>query len=100
MKSDSSPDPKLPRILLAGHLPPPMSGIGTYYETLLGSSLPGRVNLQFIDTSARRRAGSETGRWSFSNLVSAIGDCVRFARAVVIHRPEICDIATTYGLSF
>ena len=86
--------------LLSGHLPPPMSGIGTYYQTLLGSSLPKRVNLRFIDTSARRRSGSETGRWSFSNMVSAVGDCVRFMRAAFIHRPEICHIATTYGLSF
>ena len=77
-----------------------MSGIGTYYQTLLGSSLPKYVNLRFIDTSARRRSGSETGRWSFSNVLSAMGDCVRFARAAFIHRPEICHIATTYGLSF
>jgi glycosyltransferase involved in cell wall biosynthesis len=58
------------------------------------------VNLQFIDTSSRQRPGSETGSWSFLNLVSAIGDCVRFARAVVFYRPEICHIATAYGLSF
>jgi glycosyltransferase involved in cell wall biosynthesis len=90
----------MPRVLLSGHLPPPMSGIGTYYQTLLNSSLPKRVNLQFIDTSARRRPGAKTGNWSFSNLVSAIGDCVRFSKAVVIHRPEICHIATAYGLSF
>ena len=100
MKSYSSPNAKKPRILLAGHLPPPMSGIGTYYETLLDSSLPGRVSLKFIDTSLRRRTGSETGRWSFSNLAAAIGDCIRFARAVVRHRPQICDVATSYGLSF
>jgi glycosyltransferase involved in cell wall biosynthesis len=90
----------MPRVLISGHLPPPMSGIGTYYQTLLGSSLPKRVNLQFIDTSSRRRPGSETGSWSFSNLASAIGDCARFARAVVIYQPEICHIATAYGLSF
>lgn len=56
--------------------------------------------MQFIDTSARRRPGAETGNWSFSNLVSAIGDCVRFSRLVVVFRPEICHIATAYGLSF
>jgi glycosyltransferase involved in cell wall biosynthesis len=100
MKADSSPITKLPRILLSGHLPPPMSGIGSYYETLLASSLPDRVSLKFIDTSSRRRSGSETGRWSFLNLTSAIGDCLRFAGAVVRHQPQICDIATTYGLSF
>jgi glycosyltransferase involved in cell wall biosynthesis len=77
-----------------------MSGIGTYYQTLLESSLPERVDLQFIDTSARRRPGSKTGKWSFSNLVSAIGDCVRFTQAVKAFRPEICHIATASGLSF
>ena len=58
------------------------------------------MNLQFIDTSSRRRPGAKTGNWSFSNLGSAIGDCIRFSKAVVIHRPEICHIATAYGLSF
>jgi glycosyltransferase involved in cell wall biosynthesis len=77
-----------------------MSGIGTYYETLLDSSLPRHVNLQFVDTSLRRRPGSETGKWEFSNLVSAVGDCIRFTRAVVVFRPEICHIATAFGLSF
>ena len=91
---------KSPRVLLAGHLPPPMSGIGSYYQTLLNSSLPRRVNLRFIDTSLRRRPGSETGKWSISNLVSAIGDGLRFTRAVVTYRPEICHIATSVGLSF
>jgi glycosyltransferase involved in cell wall biosynthesis len=32
--------------------------------------------------------------------VSAISDCVRFTRAVVVYRPEICHIATAFGLSF
>jgi glycosyltransferase involved in cell wall biosynthesis len=100
MKPATASDTKTPKVLISGHLPPPMSGIGTYYETLLGSSLPRRVSLQFIDTSARRRPGSTTGNWSFTNLVSAIDDCVRFTRAVVIYRPEICHIATAFGLSF
>ncbi len=77
-----------------------MSGIGTYYQTLLGSSLPKRVGLQFIDTSSRVRPGSETGSWSVSNLISAMLDCVRFTRAVLEYRPEICHIATAFGLSF
>jgi glycosyltransferase involved in cell wall biosynthesis len=99
MKSDSSSGIRKPRVLISGHLPPPMSGIGTYYQTLLDSSLPGRVNLQFIDTSLRRRPGSETGSWSFWNLLSAVSDCVRFTKVVLIHRPEICHIATAFGLS-
>jgi glycosyltransferase involved in cell wall biosynthesis len=77
-----------------------MSGIGTYYQTLLSSSLPQRASLHFIDTSLRRRPLSETGSWSFSNLLSALVDCGRFTRAVVIYRPEICHIATAFGLSF
>ena len=77
-----------------------MSGIGTYYQTLLHSSLPRRVSMQFIDTSSRRRPLSETGSWSFSNLASAVVDCVRFSKAVVVYRPEVCHIATAFGLSF
>jgi glycosyltransferase involved in cell wall biosynthesis len=91
---------KTPRVLMAGHLPPPMSGIGTYYQTLLNSSLPSRVNLRFIDTSSRRRSGSETGSWSLSNFLSALGDCVRFTKAVMVYQPKICHIATAFGLSF
>jgi glycosyltransferase involved in cell wall biosynthesis len=100
MSIDSLFDTKMPRVLITGHLPPPMGGLGTYYETLLASSLPKRVKLQFLDTSLRRRPGSETGKWSFSNLTSAISDCARFARTAVVFRPEICHIATSVGLSF
>jgi glycosyltransferase involved in cell wall biosynthesis len=100
MESDALSNTRMPRVLLSGHLPPPMSGIGTFYQTLLNSSLPKRVSLHFIDTSSRRRPGAETGSWSVSNLVSALGDCARFTKAVVIQRPEICHIATAYGLSF
>jgi len=87
-------------VLLSGHLPPPMSGIGTYYETLLASSLPKRVRLQFIDTSSRRRPGAETGKWSLSNLMWAISDCARFTWIALVYRPKICHIATSVGLSF
>jgi len=100
MRSNSILDTDILRVLISGHLPPPMSGIGTYYQTLLSSSLPRRVNLHFIDTSSQRRPGSETGSWSLPNLVSAIGDCVRFAKAVIAYQPEICHIATAFGLSF
>jgi glycosyltransferase involved in cell wall biosynthesis len=100
MESDSISNTTMPRVLLSGHLPPPMSGIGTYYESLLASSLPKRVRLQFIDTSSRRRPGAETGTWSLSNMISAISDCARFARIAVLCRPEICHIATSVGLSF
>lgn len=100
MGSDSFSDTMKPRVLISGHLPPPMSGIGTYYKTLLGSSLPRQVSMQFIDTSSRRRALSTTGSWSFLNLVLAVVDCVRFAKAVAVFKPEICHISTAFGLSF
>jgi glycosyltransferase involved in cell wall biosynthesis len=100
MTSDPNSNQKMPRVLIAGHLPPPMSGIGTYYQMLLSSSLPKRASIQFIDTSARRRVGSETGKWSIANLTSAFADCVGFTRAVMNYRPEICHIATAVGLSF
>ena len=100
MGSDSFSDAMKPRVLISGHLPPPMSGIGTYYKTLLGSSLSKQVSMQFIDTSSRRRPLSATGSWSVLNLVSAVVDCVRFAKALVLFKPEICHIATAFGLSF
>lgn len=89
-----------PRIVISGHLPPPMSGIGTYYQVLLNSSLPRRVNLRFVDTSLHRRQLSQTGSWSLSNIVWALIDCLRFTKTVIAYRPEICHIATAFGLSF
>jgi glycosyltransferase involved in cell wall biosynthesis len=67
---------------------------------LLASSFPGRVNMRFIDTSSRRRPLSKTGSWGVLNLVFAVVDCVRFAWVVLFFRPEICHIATAFGLSF
>ncbi len=100
MQTNSGAGAQKLRVLISGHLPPPMSGIGAYYQTLLGSSLPERVDLCFIDTSSRRRASSETGRWSLANLFSALADCLRFAKAAAAHRPQISHIATAFGLSF
>ena len=93
-------DKRAARVLVAGHLPPPMGGIGTYYQMLLASSFPGRVNMRFIDTSSRRRPLAKTGSWGVLNLVFAVVDCVRFAWVVLFFRPEISHIATAFGLSF
>jgi glycosyltransferase involved in cell wall biosynthesis len=92
-------DAKL-KIVVSGHLPPPMGGVGMYYQTLLGSTLPAKVDLKFVETSAPNRPSSTTGRWSFSNIFSAFSDCFRFARAVMDHKPEVTHIATAFGLSF
>jgi len=89
-----------PRILVSGHLPPPMGGIATYYQSLLSSSLPQQVDLDFVETSSQKRTGAESGTFSFSNLISAINDCVRFTRAVIKHHPQLTHIATTLELSF
>jgi len=88
------------RLLMSGYLPPPFSGIGTYYQNVLHSSLAERVDLRFVITSAQTRKSSSTGRFSTSNLVSAFSDIWRFTRAVANHRPQICHIATAFGLSF
>jgi hypothetical protein len=94
------PDEVKPRILIAGHLPPPMGGIATYYQSLLNSSLPEKVDLHFVETSSQKRTLAQTGSLSFSNLISAFSDCSRFAKAVIRHRPRLTHIATAFGLSF
>ena len=89
-----------PRVLIAGHLPPPMGGIGVFCQTLLGSSLPQRVDLSFVLTSSQERTLSTSGRASLTNLVYAVKDCVRFITAFVKHKPQVSHIATTFGWSF
>jgi len=89
-----------PRVLISGHLPPPMGGIATFYQSLLRSSLSERVNLRFVQTSSQKRPLSESGRASVFNLVSGLRDCLRFTAATLSHRPQISHIATTFGLSF
>jgi glycosyltransferase involved in cell wall biosynthesis len=88
------------RILVSGHLPPIMGGIATYYQSLLNSSLPKLVDLRFVETSPQKRNQAQSGRFSLSNLVSALGDCGRFTMAVIKHNPELTHIATAEGLSF
>lgn len=94
------PDKIKPRILISGHLPPPMGGIATYYQSLLNSSLPKQVDLLFVETSSQKRVLSQTGTFSFSNLISGIEDCIRFSKAVIKHRPQVTHIATAFRLSF
>jgi glycosyltransferase involved in cell wall biosynthesis len=77
-----------------------MGGIATYYQSLLGSSLPERVNLLFVETSTQKRTLSQSGNFTFSNLIWAVEDCIRFAKAVIKHRPQVTHIATAFGLSF
>ncbi|HAR94982.1 MAG TPA: hypothetical protein DCR97_03320 [Deltaproteobacteria bacterium] len=93
-------DPSKIRVLISGHLPPPMGGVATYYQSLLSSSLPNQIDLCFVQTSSQKRALSATGRATISNLVLALADCVRFTIATFRHRPQICHVATYLGLSF
>lgn len=88
------------RVLLSGPYPPPVGGIGAFNQLLLASSLPTRVNLRFVLTSAQNRALSRTGAFTASNLLAGVQDCVRFAIAAIAHRPHVCHITTTFGLSF
>ena len=88
------------RVLLAGHLPPPVGGIGTYCLALLESSLPARVNLRFAQTSSQRRSFSSSGRLSLANVTATGQDLLRFAAALIGHRPHVTHISTTFGWSF
>lgn len=88
------------RVLVSGPLPPPVGGMTAFYQSLLNSSLPNRVNFRFVRTSSQRRELSNSGRISVSNLLAAIIDCGRFASATLKHRPQVAHIATAYGLSF
>jgi glycosyltransferase involved in cell wall biosynthesis len=89
-----------PQVLISGALPPPMGGVGAYYQTLLNSSLPNRVKMQFVQTSSQKRELSGTGKATLSNLFLAIQDCIRFTKAVIIFRPKLTHISTAIGLSF
>ncbi len=87
-------------VLISGALPPPMGGVGVYYQTLLNSSLPEKINLRFVQTSSQNRENSSTGKASLTNLVGAIKDCWRFTKAILAYRPQIAHIGTAFGLSF
>ncbi len=88
------------RVLVSGHLSPPMGGVAAFYESLLASSLPEKVNLRFVLTSSQRRELSSSGTFSLFNLSSAVADCIRFIKAHLAHRPHVSHIPTTFGLSF
>lgn len=88
------------RVLITGHLPPPIGGMATYYQTLLQSSLSEHVDYRFVQTSSQKRKLASSGRFTASNLMSAINDCVRFTRALVAYHPQIVHIGTAFGLSF
>src|SRR4030042_4499193 len=95
--------PKLlskPSVLISGALPPPMGGVGAYYQTLLKSSLHDQIDLKFVQTSSQNRKNSSTGKATLPNLIGAIKDCWRFTRAIMVYRPKIAHIGTAYGFSF
>lgn len=88
------------RVLVSGHLPPPMGGIGAFCQTLINSSLPKRVNLKFVVASSQSRQMAGSGKVSAANLASAIKDCIRFTRSAIRHQPHLTHISTAFGLSF
>jgi glycosyltransferase involved in cell wall biosynthesis len=88
------------RVLLAGHLAPPLGGIATFCQALLDSSLADLVDLRFVQTSSQARFLSSSGKATWTNMVEALRDCGRFFRACVAHRPAIAHICTAVGVSF
>ena len=91
---------KKPRVLLAGHLAPPMGGIATFCQALLDSTLTDLVDLRFVQTSSRRRALASSGKATSLNIVEALRDWGRFFRACLVHRPDIAHICSAVGVSF
>ncbi|MFZ6021555.1 MAG: glycosyltransferase family 4 protein [Chloroflexota bacterium] len=87
-------------VMIAGHLHPPVGGISAYFATLLNSSLPQQVELHFVQTTSPKRPFNQAGKFTFSNLVTALTDCWRFSQAVFSIRPQIVHIATAFGWSF
>jgi len=72
---------KKTRVLLSGHLAPPVGGIATFCQALLDSALAGLVDLRFVQTSSRRRALASSGQATWTNAFEAVKDCGRFGRA-------------------
>lgn len=89
-----------PRVLLAGHLAPPLGGIATFCRDLLESRLRELVELDFVQTSARGRDLAATGTANLRNIAGAVKDLGRFARAYAGSRPAIAHICTAVGASF
>jgi glycosyltransferase involved in cell wall biosynthesis len=100
MQSELNQLPDKPCVLISGALPPPMGGVGFYYQTLLNSSLAQHINFHFVETSSHDRQLSSTGTATFFNFIEAIKDCWRFSKAVFINKPQIAHISTAVGLSF
>ncbi len=89
-----------PRVILAGHLPPPMGGIASFCQALVNSSLADEVELRFVQTSSRHREPASTGKTTWKNLKGAVADCARFWRGCAAYRPDIVHICSAAGLSF
>jgi len=53
-----------------------------------------------VQTSSRKRALSSSGKATGTNIVEALKDCGRFARACAAHRPAVAHICTAVGISF
>ncbi len=77
-----------------------MGGIATFCRSLLDSKLGEIVDLRFVQTSSRRRELASSGRATWTNLVEALKDIGRFARACARRRPSIAHICTAVGFSF
>ncbi|HSQ79168.1 MAG TPA: glycosyltransferase family 4 protein [Candidatus Bathyarchaeia archaeon] len=87
------------RVLLAGHLPPPMGGIGTFCQDLLASDLARETELRFVQTSSQRRDLLASGIATWGNLLEAVKDGRRYWRVFREHPPDVVHICTAQGLS-
>ena len=80
-------------VVLAGPLPPPISGPELVTETLL--SMGSRVDIHYVHLNLSARSNVSRGRWSLDGIVRALGQGIHFTwvawkwrgRAKIVHLP-------------
>jgi glycosyltransferase involved in cell wall biosynthesis len=79
------------RILLVSPLPPPQGGIATWTQTILARGLPGRFDLEVVNTRVTRKHFSDNARptpkelWRTFSIIRKVWSAVRSGRCSVVH---------------
>ncbi len=79
------------KVLLVGPTPPPFHGGSVITRNLLASPLADRFTILHVDTSDRRGL-SNLGVLDVRNVLLAAIHGLRFAAAVIRHRPEVAHV--------
>ena len=82
-------------------LPPPVGGIGSWAETVLGSALPQHFDLQVLDTSPPSDESLRSGnRPHLGRVSSSLGSLLRARMLLRQHRPRIVHVNSSYYWGF